>query len=143
MDRCKNPGITSVMKGWISLNPRKHTENAGWMDVEEKKIKITNKGYFDVFIPLNMIFGFAEDYRKIIVNVKHELILRRSNTDVNAILSESYQRGNPAEIAWEKWKIELTKIEWMMPYVFLSAENKIRMLNLLQKSKPVRMSFHS
>ena len=112
-------------------------------DIEEKKIKITDQGFFDVFIPLSMIFGFTEDYRKIIVNVKHELILRRSNTDVNAILSKSYKSGDPEVDTWENWKIEISKIEWMMPYVFLSPENKIRMLKILQKGKPVRISFRS
>ena len=37
-------------------------------------------------IPLNTIFGFAEDYQKIIVNARHELILIRSRNYVNAVL---------------------------------------------------------
>ena len=33
-----------------------------------------------------MSLGFAEDYRRIIVNGKHELILARTNTDTNAVI---------------------------------------------------------
>ena len=47
---------------------------------------IDNAGYFNVTIPLSMILGFAEDYRKIIVNCKHELVLTRSKNDRNAIV---------------------------------------------------------
>jgi len=42
-----------------------------------------------------MILGFAEDYKKVVINAKHELVLRRSNTDVNAVLLDSYQSGDP------------------------------------------------
>ena len=56
-------------------------ENVGWIDVQETERKINNDpGYFEVVIPLSMILGFAEDYRKIVMNAKHELILVRSRT---------------------------------------------------------------
>ena len=59
--------------------------NAGsfFLEIEES---ITTEAIFDVHIPLSLLFGFAEDYRKIIVNTKHELILTRANSDANAIL---------------------------------------------------------
>ncbi|XP_074102024.1 uncharacterized protein LOC141529417 [Cotesia typhae] len=75
IDRCKNDGITSVMKGYASLSPGQQNilENAGWI-VNEDNNKLTNaNGYFDVSVPLSFILGFAEDYQRIIVNVKHEL----------------------------------------------------------------------
>ena len=77
IERCKNAGLTSIMKGYVSLTPNQlhYAENAGWPDADSTA-KITNEdGYFDVTIPLSMILGFAEDYRKIIINAKHELIL--------------------------------------------------------------------
>ncbi|XP_044575160.1 uncharacterized protein LOC123258968 [Cotesia glomerata] len=86
IDRCENVGITSVMKGYASLSPGQQNilENAGWI-VNEDNYKLTNaNGYFDVSVPLSFILGFAEDYQRVIVNAKHELILIRSNTDQNA-----------------------------------------------------------
>ena len=65
IDRCKNVGLTSLVKGWLSFNPRQNLENAGWVDVEEKTKIINANGYFDIFIPLSMILGFAEDYKKL------------------------------------------------------------------------------
>ena len=57
-----------------------------------------------------MILGFAEDYWKIIVNAKHELILIRSRTDFNAIMQNV--KENP-----EEFKILLNKVEWKVPYL--------------------------
>lgn len=36
--------------------------------------------FFYICIPLSMIFGCAEDYKKVIINAKHKLILIRSRT---------------------------------------------------------------
>lgn len=83
IDKCKNVGLTTAMKGWISLNPSQKliVENAGWIDIGETQSIVNNAGYFDICIPLGMILGFAEDYRKVLVNVKHELVLTRSRND--------------------------------------------------------------
>ena len=97
IDRCKNAGLTSIMKGYASLTPNQlhYAENASWTDAD-LTAKITSEdGYFDVTIPLSMIPGFAEDYRKIIVNAKHELILTRSRSDFNAIMQNVQE--NPEE----------------------------------------------
>ena len=55
------------MKGLISLNLCQDwiMENAGWLDVGETLNMCNDVGYFDVSIPLSMIMGFTEDYRKI------------------------------------------------------------------------------
>ena len=133
IDKCKNVGLTSLMKGLISFNPTQNLENAGWIDVAETQKIIDNAGYFDLSIPLSMILGFAEDYRKIIVNCKHELVLTRSKNDVNAIMQTEA----------EEFKINLIKIEWLMPYVVLSDKHKICLLHYLQKEKSIAVSFRS
>ncbi|XP_031778433.1 uncharacterized protein LOC116416083 [Nasonia vitripennis] len=143
INRCKNVGLTTVMKGWISHNPSQSLimENAGWLDIAETKSLTNASGYFDVNIPLSMIFGFAEDYRKIVVNVKHELVLTRSRNDLNAIIQTATLADGVA--TFEEYKLELTKIEWLMPYVVASNTNKIRLLNYIEKNRPISMSFRS
>ena len=140
IDKCKNVGLTTLMKGWVSLNPSKKLiiENVGWLDVEETQKLTSEDGYFDLSIPLCMILGFAEDYRKILVNVKHELILTRSRNDINAIIQTA-----GANNTYEEFKIELTKIEWLMPYVFLSDKRKILLFNYIEKNRPVVTSYRS
>lgn len=142
IDRCKNVGLTSLMKGWASLNSNQTFENAGWTYVSDDNSLVDDQGYFDLVIPLSMILGFAEDYRKIVVNSKHELILRRSNTDLNAVLQKNTSTADAAP-AWDDFKITLSRIEWLMPYVILSDEYKIRLLTNLQKNRAISMSFRS
>ena len=63
-----------------------------------------------------MILGFAEDYRKIIANAKHELILTRSRSEFNAIIQGQEE---------EQFRITIHKVEWMIPYVMASDQHKI------------------
>lgn len=143
IDKCKNVGLTTLMKGWVSMNPAQSmiVENAGWLDIEETRSLINNTGYFDVSIPLSMIFGFAEDYRKVVVNVKHELVLIRSMNDVNAVEQEATEANNVR--TWEVYKIKLMKVEWLMPYVVPSDSRKIHLLDLLKKERSLSMSFRT
>ncbi|XP_046751321.1 uncharacterized protein LOC124414418 [Diprion similis] len=135
IDRSKNVGLTSLMKGYASLNPGQSwlMENAGWLDVEEKKKLTDAEGNFDVLIPLSTILGFAEDYRKIVVNAKHELISTRSKTDVNAIVQSQE----------EEYKIVINTVEWLVPYLKLADQKKVDLLNFVEKDPPILMSFRS
>jgi len=40
-------------------------------------------GYFNFCIPFNMLLGFWEDYRRVVINACHEFILIRSHNDNN------------------------------------------------------------
>ena len=141
IDRCKNVGLTSVMKGWPSFNPNQKIllENAGWLSENGQNI-VNAAEYFDKYIPLNMILGFAEDYRKIVVNMKHELLLSRSRTDLNTVVQTQSAGKNPT---YEGFKIQLLKIEWLRPYIQLSTQYKIRLLHQIERSKSLSMSFRS
>ncbi|XP_053596129.1 uncharacterized protein LOC128668006 [Microplitis demolitor] len=108
IDRCKNVGLTSIMKNYISLSPGQHNlmKNAGWLISNDSKLTNDN-GYFNISIPLSYILGFAEDYNRIIMNAKHELILIRSNSDVNTYIHTPAAAGDNAEIV----KVLLNKVE--------------------------------
>ncbi|KAL6429494.1 hypothetical protein ACFW04_008278 [Cataglyphis niger] len=40
---------------------------------------------FNFCVPLNILLGFCEDYKQIVINARHELILIRSRNDNNCI----------------------------------------------------------
>ena len=107
IDRSKNVGLTTLMKNYISQSPSQKSllENAGWIDNDHRITDVN--GYFDISISLSMLLGFAEDYRRIIVNAKHELILTRANDDNNTVL----QAPPAAGAAAEQFKVSLLKIE--------------------------------
>ncbi|XP_015124427.1 uncharacterized protein LOC107046337 [Diachasma alloeum] len=140
IDRCKNVGLTTLMKNYISQSPNQSylMENAGWMMDQGKKIT-DDQGYFDVSIPLSMIFGFAEDYQRIIVNAKHELILTRSHNDLNAIIQQALEGGQRAET----FKITMTKMDWMIPYIKPADSRKVQLLNQISKDNLIPISFRA
>lgn len=93
IDRVRNPGITSTMKSYVSYNTNEslRLQNAAWSPLENISSTLVNtaNGHFNVCIPLRMLLGFAEDFRKIILNLRQELVLIRSNSDINAIYNET------------------------------------------------------
>lgn len=48
--------------------------------------KISSHGTIEVYIPLRFLLGFFEDYNKILVNCRQELILKRSKDDSNVFI---------------------------------------------------------
>ncbi|XP_043474037.1 uncharacterized protein LOC122506106 [Leptopilina heterotoma] len=108
IDKNKNVAFTSLMKNYVSFDATqsKFLENVGWLDFTNDATLTNAQGYFDVCIPLNMIFGFAEDYKKIVVNAKHELIFTRSRIDSNVVRQTA---------PLEEYKIVIEKVEWLLP----------------------------
>ena len=81
---------TSCMKNWVSISSQNENSllNTGWLGHQEFKTVVGNyNGIFDLSIPLKTIFGVAEDYKKIIIGCRHELILTRAHSDDSAIMS--------------------------------------------------------
>ncbi|XP_068992598.1 uncharacterized protein [Neodiprion pinetum] len=134
IDRNKNVGITSTMKGYVFLCPGQQygLENTGWLSGDNE---LTNAAAnFDVVLPLNYVLGFAEDYCRVVVNAKHEFILTHSNTGLNAVIQN---------LITENFKITLNKIEWLLPYIKLADKPKIQLLNYIAKDPAISMSFRS
>ena len=127
IDRYRNVGLTSLMKGYASYRPGyKHwLQNAGWSGIDDTGEQTDENGYFDVYIPLRMLLGFCEDYQKIIVNAQHQLILTRTSTDHNAILRAAPIGGNPPE----NYRITLSRIAWMLPHVRVSDKHRMAILD--------------
>lgn len=131
IDRLKNAGITTTMKSLLSLNENdaKIAKAWGW-DINGTK----STESFSASIPLSSILGFAEDYKKIIINCKHELILLRSNTDLNSL---KVPTGELLE------EIAIHKLVWRVPHVKVSDKEKVNLLKLLEKDRPLRFAFRN
>ena len=84
-------------------------QNVGW-NIRRMYIisdNVNPKGSFSFKIPLKHIFGFCEDYDKVVYGFKHALILTR-NDDHEAIFKDA---------GFDAGKITLTKVSWFMPDV--------------------------
>ncbi|XP_053990480.1 uncharacterized protein LOC128882777 [Hylaeus volcanicus] len=125
-----NVRITSTIKNFVSLTFDKSLilQNAGW--ITQSNIPI---GYFNFCVPLNMLLGFCEDYRRIVINARHELILIRARSDNNCIVGDSTLEP----------VVELLKIQWRMPHVVLNDTNKLSLLRILESGQYLSMSFRS
>lgn len=133
IDKIKNAGLTTTIKSYLSLNENesKFAKAWGWSPTGTT---ITNNGIFSTSIPLNKILGFAEDYEKVIINCKHELILLRSNTNINALKLNS---GEEIE------DILITKMVWRVPHIKVSDRVKINLLKHLEKDRAIPLAFRS
>lgn len=134
IDKTKNLGITTTLKNLASLNVNESQMllNSGWS--QNGTIKL-NKGHFNFCIPLKLIFGFAEDYKKIIMNARHELILIRARSDENAYIVPTTVKDN--------LKINIFKIQWRMPHVNVEDIAKVSLLKTLNIGRPIQIGFRS
>ncbi|XP_070170387.1 uncharacterized protein [Polyergus mexicanus] len=81
----------------------------------------------------NCLLEFCEDYRRVVINARHELILIRSRNDNNCLI------GN---LVLEP-VIDIFKIQRRMPHVVLNKINKLSMLRALESGQYLSMGFRS
>jgi hypothetical protein len=149
-----NPGRATTMKGLLSypiVYPEGMSflwsldENAGIAENDGFKkrcqyIHLGGNGRFSAMIPLSHIFGFCEQYDKVMYGAKHEITLHRSD-DEDAIFRSSEKEGDEDKV--KKGKITLTKISWRMPILKLSDESKISLFGDVQKKVIIPIEFLS
>lgn len=130
VDHAKNVGITSTIKNLLSIREEEKNilKNACWFG-PGGTYKTADEFTFSV--PLRMLFGFMEDYKKIIVNVKQELILLRTATDRNAVFSTDASQ----------FTLEITDLCWRVPHLRVSDRYKEKLLKLVDKDTPVHLPF--
>lgn len=129
IDRNRNVGITTALKNYVTISSDRSVimRNAGW------DAPTTVNGHFNFCVPLYMLLGFCEDYRRVVINARHELILIRSRNDNNCLLGNSTLEP----------VINIFKIQWRMPHVLLSEINKLSMLRALESGRYLSMGFRS
>jgi hypothetical protein len=153
IDQTRNVGITTTMKGLASFSPNeaRHLDNAGW-EPSDEHIPVHTDGSFTAILPLRILMGFFEDYKKILMNCKQELVLVRSQNDLNCIVSLPAIPLVPAvpggaalvpAVPLDRVKITITKLNWRMPYVDVSDATRLKLLRHLQEDKPIELGFRS
>lgn len=137
IDQIRNPGITSTLKSYVSYTKDQYRklQNAGFCFDERPKI-LNKTGHFSVCVPLKCLLGFAEDFQKIIMNVRQELVLIRSNTDVHSFV-------NTSSVGKDEPKVIIEKIAWRMPHVNVSDVEKLRLLKYLETNKDLTIAFRT
>ena len=97
-------------------------------------------GKFSTCVPLELLMGVFEDFNKVLVNVKQELVLKRSKNDLNCILTTA---NAPTTGADAIPKITLTSIQWVMPHISPSDGEKLQLQKMLLQNKNLQIAFRS
>ena len=109
-----------------------NTTNIGFKIRQNYIIKSSNpKGSFSFKIPLKHIFGFCEDYDKVVYGLKHNLTLTR-NDDNDAIF-----RANGVDAG----KIILSKICWFMPHVMPADKDKMELYKIIERKEKIPVGY--
>ncbi|XP_025263181.1 uncharacterized protein LOC112637928 [Camponotus floridanus] len=133
IDRNRNVGITSTIKNYVSLTAErgKILKNAGWDLATGPSVAST--GDFNFCVPLDTLLDFCEDYRRVVINARHKLILIRARNDNNCLISR--EEFEP--------RVELAKIQWRVPHVVLNDVNKLSLLRTLDSGRYLSAPFRS
>jgi hypothetical protein len=133
VDRNRNVGITSTLKNLLSMrsDDQNRWENACFSG---EATNVEADGTFSFCVPLKMLLGFMEDYDKIILNVRQELVLLRSSTNANAVLAAE---------ANARVTLTLSKIQWRMPYIHVEDVPRLKLLKTIDSDRVITMPFRS
>ena len=114
-------------------------DNAGFVYRRFYIVRNSNpKGSFSFRIPLKHIFGFCEDYDKVVYGLKHNLTLTRNN-DNDAIFKNNGNdaAGNP----YADGKVILSKIYWFMPHVTPADKDKMELYKIIERKEKLPVGY--
>ena len=94
------------------------------------------KGSFSFKIP--HIFGFCEDYDKVVYGLKHNLTLTR-NDDNDAIFKSD--QNNAAGNPYDDGKVILSKISWFMPHVTPADNDKMELYKIIERKEKIPVGY--
>lgn len=129
IDKSRTPGIASILKCLAAGKSKDIAAYKLFTAYSDEQMSIKS---YRMILPLRFILGFCDDFDKIILNSKHELILVRNRSDQNAYTA-------PAEIA----NFTIDKIMWKVQHVTLSDAAKLSMLKTMNRNEFLPMTYRS
>ena len=96
-------------------------------------------GTFSFKIPLKHIFGFCEDYDKIVYGLKHNLTLTRNN-DNDAIFKTNNVDGAGNDVVIDG-RVRLDKISWFMPHVTPADEYRMELYKIIERKEKIPVGY--
>ena len=129
-DFSKSKGLNQLWYKDTTLSAE--AANTGW-EIRRYQI-ISNsdpRGTFSFKIPLKNIFGFCEDYDKVVYGLKHNPTLTR-NDDNDAIFRAANDAGG---------KIILSKISWFMPHVTPADKDKMELYKIIERKEKIPVGY--
>ena len=98
-----------------------------------------NVGKFSFRIPLKHIFGFCEDYDKIVYGLKHTLTLTRDNDNTAIFKFADDDGAGNDRLAFGR--VNLDKIIWFMPHVTPADEDKMKLYKIIERKEKIPVGY--
>ena len=137
-DFSKSKGLNQLWYKDTNLNATIGNDgNAGFAVRRHYILSSEPVGTFSFRIPLKHIFGFCEDYDKIVYGLKHNLTLTRNNNN-DAI----YRNNNDtAGAAMVDGRVILTEISWFMPHVTPADKDKMELYKIIERKEKIPVGY--
>lgn len=131
IDISRNVGMTTMIKGYLSYNRKQNKlfEIGGWAPNKKQDLRFFHLKKFSIYLNLSSLLGFFDDFKRIIMFAKQELIFIRSKTDINC-----HKGGN-------NWKIKLEKIGWCVPHIQVNQKRNLQLLSEINNDRPIPIPF--
>ena len=154
-----NPGMVSNIMGLATLphnfkqgliecwSPDSSADIADTnLGFKERRMLVTGSeptpiGSFRFSVPLKRIFGFADDYGKIVYGFTHSLILTRGSSDNNALCHKPWAGDVKAPTEVDTGKVNLKNLRWMLPRVTPSDVAKFALLKQIKDQATLQCGF--
>ena len=136
-DFSKSKGLNQL---WYKDTTPNATNNNNGFKVRRTYIIVNAdpKGSFSFRIPLKHIFGFCEDYDKVVYGLKHNLTLTRNN-DNDAIFKTPNDVGGVDVVA--NGKVILSKVSWFMPHVTPADKDKMELYKIKERKEKIPVGY--
>ena len=102
-------------------------------------ITVNPIGTFSFKIPLKHIFGFCEDYDKVVYGLKHNLTLTRNND--NDAIYVRITRDGAGNDTTPLGKVILSKITWFMPHVTPADKDKMELYKIIERKEKIPVGY--
>jgi len=101
------------------------------------------KGTFSFRVPLKHIFGFCDDYEKVVYGFKHQLTLVRKGDNDALFKTEAVAAVGdlPAIAEPNDGKVVLTKLSWYMPHVTPNLQEKLAIYKTIESKSSLPVGY--
>ena len=155
IDHTRGLGLATTLKGYCNLTPDEMLSyhHAGWGEFPDT-LTTGVEHRFKACIPLKFLLGFAEDYTKILLGCRQELILTRAGHDKNALwktlptrtegVTEANYKTTIANYkAAELGTVTISKMTWNLASIAVADKARITLLQIINNDIPITIGFRS
>ena len=119
---------------WLTIGAEGHGEASLHLWLDSKVEFASEKPQFWIHIPLKKMLSLFQDYRKIIIFSRLELIFVRAKSDVDCIIEQ---------VNTNNLNIEITQISWKMSHLEINEMIKLKIMKILESCRSIQMAFRS